>query len=486
MDGEQKSQQNKHGQASDANTTIDGVPPMGQTYVNSTTNDTIVFREFREQEETFREPARLLEDPGDAEKDYYEWQNGLAVIINNEKFLGRHPIRTGTNCDERTLTQALEKFNFTVKVVNDGTVREIKDALQTIGKETSYNYGCVVVAVMTHGDYGDKLLAYDGDYQKEDLWEMLNGMSCPHLLGKPKIVIIQACRGKKPSAPTPRLQTDSRMMTVSEITLPVEADILTSYSTYEGKVSYRDSQRGSWYIQTLCSEIIRHGDRLDFVNLLTRVNRRVAREEATNTRSGAIEKQMPVVQSTLTKLLYLAGTRPGLEEQTLMSTVQANSEKLDALLDITERRTAPSAASVKPGMRWSGLRCQTAEAINNPPPEGSVVLKVAKLLQRFLKDETVLPRLGPDVSDHGSLLLSHVYYWEYMEPGERCATYDALSRFITTHATAWRQYRDFDEFHLEDKNTKKAKRSSNLVRKDQPEKQQTTSKKLPMKKPLQK
>jgi hypothetical protein len=55
-------------------------------------------------------------------------------------------------------------------------------------------HSCVVV-VMTHGQY-DRLAGSNGYYVNvHDFIECFNSKNAPLLAGKPKLIIIQACRG---------------------------------------------------------------------------------------------------------------------------------------------------------------------------------------------------------------------------------------------------------------------------------------------------
>lgn len=61
-------------------------------------------------------------------------------------------------------------------------------------KEHIKAHSCVVV-VMTHGQY-DELAGSDGNYiSTHEFISCFNSESAPLLAGKPKLFIIQACRG---------------------------------------------------------------------------------------------------------------------------------------------------------------------------------------------------------------------------------------------------------------------------------------------------
>lgn len=73
--------------------------------------------------------------------------------------------------------------------------------------------------------------------------------------------------------------------------------------------SYRDELHGSWFIQALCREINRLSPALDVESIMTEVKRAVAidmEHEEYNRVTGDmdINKQMPVMSSTLIRKLY--------------------------------------------------------------------------------------------------------------------------------------------------------------------------------------
>nr|XP_055044818.1 caspase-9 isoform X2 [Misgurnus anguillicaudatus] len=152
----------------------------------------------------------------------------------------------------------------------------------------------------------------------------LNGQNCPSLQGKPKLFFIQACGGDNkdtgfevsPDEVQPSMggaddQTDAIPMSSSsdslstsdEVdarpTLPTPSDILVSYSTFPGYVSWRDPQAGSWYVENLDRVLEQNADMDDLVTMLVMVNGAVSQISA-----KGIYKQMPGSFNFLRKRLY--------------------------------------------------------------------------------------------------------------------------------------------------------------------------------------
>jgi hypothetical protein len=101
--------------------------------------------------------------------------------------------------------------------------------------------------------------------------------------------------------------------------IPSEADFLIVYSTMPGKIhpfnphlhldfylgyyAWRNSQKGSWFVQALCEMLNKHSREWDLLKILTKVNRRVAMDYHSNCSDPYMNQrqQIPVFVSTLTK-----------------------------------------------------------------------------------------------------------------------------------------------------------------------------------------
>jgi hypothetical protein len=64
------------------------------------------------------------------------------------------------------------------------------------------------------------------------------------------------------------------------VTEPTCADVLIAYATTANYVSWRNSSRGSWFIQTLCEVFSRRAKQEDILTMLAKVNGEVAKREA--------------------------------------------------------------------------------------------------------------------------------------------------------------------------------------------------------------
>ncbi|KAI0212695.1 Caspase-3 [Lamellibrachia satsuma] len=187
--------------------------------------------------------------------------------------------------------------------------------LDGVAKEDHTNNDCFMCAILSHGDSG---LVYgtDGIVQLDNLVNPFKGRQCPTLAGKPKSlhhtgeIKVQynheACRGNQLDHGTE--VADATGETEQKIyRIPEEADFLYAYSTAPGYFSWRNSNKGSWFIQALCKVFQKDCGERDILTLLTKVNRVVAYEFQSNASRPDMnrKKQIPSIVSMLTKQLYL-------------------------------------------------------------------------------------------------------------------------------------------------------------------------------------
>uniref|UniRef100_A0AAQ5ZJC5 Caspase 9, apoptosis-related cysteine peptidase n=1 Tax=Amphiprion ocellaris TaxID=80972 RepID=A0AAQ5ZJC5_AMPOC len=258
---------------------------------------------------------------------------GHCLIINNVEFEPECELnnRSGSNIDCDKLERRFKALNFTVEVKTNLKQRQIKHALSALSKKDHSQCDCCVVIMLSHGTevshnrFPGAVYGVDGQHVPvQHITNYLNGQHCPSLQGKPKLFFIQACGGGErdtgfevsPDEAPPSIrgeddQTDAIPMSSSSdslsmsdepdarATLPTPSDILVSYSTFPGYVSWRDTQSGSWYVETLDRILEENAPTDDLVTMLMMVNNEVSQNSA-----KGLYKQMPGSFNFLRKLLY--------------------------------------------------------------------------------------------------------------------------------------------------------------------------------------
>ncbi|XP_054166330.1 caspase-3-like [Oppia nitens] len=242
-------------------------------------------------------------------------QRGKCIIFNHRLFdthTGCKP-RMGTERDAEAVAYAFNRLQFEVVNYLDKTYKEIRDIMITLSLEDHSHRDCVVVVVLTHGDE-DVLWARNAKYPIQVLFEFLNGDRCPTLVGKPKLFIIQACRGSEFDAGTKLAALGKDVVDNKPAApiykIPTIADFLVYYSTAPGHYSFRNTQNGSYFIQTLADVLTQcyNNTNYDLLTIFTIVNQRVAFEFESNSpkdKQYHHKKQMPCISSMLTRLLHL-------------------------------------------------------------------------------------------------------------------------------------------------------------------------------------
>ncbi|XP_078408927.1 uncharacterized protein LOC144686955 [Cetorhinus maximus] len=107
--------------------------------------------------------------------------------------------------------------------------------------------------------------------------------------------------GPEPGTSDTTLEQDA---VSTNATIPDEADFLLGMATVEGYVSYRHTQQGTWYIQSLCENLEKYCASEDLLSILTIVNRDVSGKKDNKDKT-----QMPQPRYTLRKKLYFPVTQ---------------------------------------------------------------------------------------------------------------------------------------------------------------------------------
>ncbi|KAM9789865.1 caspase-3-like [Neosynchiropus ocellatus] len=249
---------------------------------------------------------------------------GLCLIINNKNFL-TCSTRHGTDRDAQCLGEVFSSLGFRVLMCEDQTTEQmdrclkafssLRDpaqvhrldlmefcgggftALQDVPKHGDAFFCCI----LSHGEKGVVLGVDSKPLSIKEITKTFKSSDHSELTGKPKVFLIQACQGrlKQRGVLLPDLLEDN-----CETSIPEEADFLVAMATVEDYAALRHRVEGSWFIQTLCQELMAGSRRAeDFLDVLKRVNDGVSRKEGSS-EVGAV-KQVPEVRFTLRKSLVL-------------------------------------------------------------------------------------------------------------------------------------------------------------------------------------
>lgn len=253
-------------------------------------------------------------------------KNRVALLITNIEFTVKRLNRNGALKDEENMEKLLKSLEYEVVKHRNLTAKEIDAALIEFSKRPKLkDTDSAVVVIMSHGKLGfiHGVEWKDGDEKPDEfpinnIYKHLGSEGCPALLNKPKIIIIQACRGGEGGA---ALICDGANLTVlsdevepadlplcaggenlEEDTLRIvhkEKDSIYFLSCTPDTVSYRDPVSGSLLIQILVEQLNKFAHEDDIEEVFRKVMHRFEELPISN------KRQMPTKdRCTLTKRFY--------------------------------------------------------------------------------------------------------------------------------------------------------------------------------------
>ncbi|XP_003727974.2 uncharacterized protein LOC100891400 [Strongylocentrotus purpuratus] len=251
----------------------------------------------------------------------YEPGRGFVLFINNF-FIGKSDHRRGAEADEKNVRHLFENVlkGFHLQYEQDVPLRELKEYLKALKNTLSTgHYKSFIFILGSHGEpkdgadrrMKDAVLMADGDWMLvEEIVSNFHGDQIPAMKNKPKVFIIQSCRGKELQrsvslSDSPAEMSNPGMMNYPQpavTTRPVNSDILIAYATSEGMKAWRNEEEGSWFVKDLCDVITEYYDKEHILDILVRVNSLMVWREATQDRG----KQMPCFVCTFTRRFKLA------------------------------------------------------------------------------------------------------------------------------------------------------------------------------------
>jgi hypothetical protein len=242
---------------------------------------------------------------------------GIALIINNEKFSPPYPERSGTNTDALALVELFQWLMFDVEREDNLKAQGIEVAVKDLTVRDHSRYKCVIVAILSYGAKDD---VYGTDNKAVSVQKLMEYFQeCTSLFKKPKLFFIQACpvqadgQAEADSTPTPTPTPTKAVKvvpsTLAEVeadsplaTLPVCADFLLSYATTPGCITWTKPDACCLYIESLVEVITQCARKDDLLHMLTKVNQRI-NDKYKSTHMYTGELKIPGLVSQLTKTL---------------------------------------------------------------------------------------------------------------------------------------------------------------------------------------
>ncbi|XP_035784133.1 caspase-14-like [Anopheles albimanus] len=215
-------------------------------------------------------------------------KKAYVLVFHHDKFKNVKQNREGSQKDMEKVKSFFRNYRVDWLNVNENkTAAEVRIIMDRISRQNFSDYSCFITIIMSHGLLNDRIAARDDETYcfEEDVVEKCT--SNRTLDGKPKVFIVQACRG------------DATMATDSQKTQSKKSDVLTFQSTYKGFFSYRDTQKGTFFIQHFFNLLEQHRNE-DICHINKQLNQVFERERIS---------QNPTMTTTLKRDLIFGDLR---------------------------------------------------------------------------------------------------------------------------------------------------------------------------------
>ncbi|XP_068936821.1 caspase-4-like isoform X1 [Petaurus breviceps papuanus] len=241
-----------------------------------------------------------------------EGRTRLALIICNIQFEYLSE-RTGAELDLERMKILLNELGYSVDDLKNLTSLEMESALRKFAARPEHKSSdSTFVVFMSHGIL-DRICGINHQIDNPDvlaydtIFKILNTKNCVNLKDKPKVIIIQACRGVNhgtawvSDAPEIAEDSPSQLQVFEDDSVRkthLEKDFITFCSSTPHNVSWRDTKNGSIFIK----ELIHAFQQYSWCHHIEEVFRKVQNAFET----PKVKAQMPTIErQSMTRYFYL-------------------------------------------------------------------------------------------------------------------------------------------------------------------------------------
>lgn len=135
-------------------------------------------------------------------KEHYKMTarpRGPCLIVNNIDFEGdMFPTRKGSDEDAKRFDVIFQQLGFKVIMTRNQTADQMRKLFKDVAAECKPEHDALFVFILSHGsEHG--IYGVDGIevYLESEIISCFDNRNCKAMLGKPKVFVIQACRGSK-------------------------------------------------------------------------------------------------------------------------------------------------------------------------------------------------------------------------------------------------------------------------------------------------
>ena len=249
---------------------------------------------------------------------------GIGLIIVNffKKF---KIVRNGAEEEVEVLKQLFASFNLEVREHTELTKDQIVEQLSETANDPNLSSDSMIaIAISSHGveegllgiNIEDRLI--NRDYKSMDdcisprqIQEIFNGENCKALAGKPKLFLLNGCRGSGVEHMI-EIKGEKKDKLASDAIFPVPSsvesiattcsDFFVIYSSFLGKMSIRSTTTGSLFIVEFSKAYAEYGQNYPIESIMPTINRNLI---IVCTRLEAESKQSCIWESTCTRSLRI-------------------------------------------------------------------------------------------------------------------------------------------------------------------------------------
>uniref|UniRef100_A0A8C7TYI1 Caspase a n=1 Tax=Oncorhynchus mykiss TaxID=8022 RepID=A0A8C7TYI1_ONCMY len=232
----------------------------------------------------------------------------LALLINNVEFDDKSMLRRGAVKDEENIERLLRDLGYDVVKHRNLSGQEMDEAVKAFSKREEHLLSdSVFVVMMSHGELGAIMGVHykEGDPKPDvfpitNIFTHLNTDNCKALVNKPKVILIQACRGEDLPVISGNDGHDLELESDSIKREHNKNDLISLLSCTPDTKSYRDPKMGTFFIQHIMETFNTYACDDHIEELFRKV---MVRFEDFHMGKG---RQMPTKdRATLTKHFYL-------------------------------------------------------------------------------------------------------------------------------------------------------------------------------------
>ena len=237
-------------------------------------------------------------------------KHGIALIIHNNKWNDGSEPRKGSEMDVQRFEMIVKMFRYDYTIETNLEAEKMRAAVARAADKVEDSHDSFICFITSHGNNSGILGVDDEVIMARELVDIVGPDNCKKLANKPKIFVIQACRGDE--TPT-EIMFDKKELAGSyhtqekaSIAIPPMADYLFAFCTTPRAVAMRSSTSGSFYVKVLHDKLKEYSGKLSLDDILLLVHDELATSNhyAYRSEDGVVYRQMGQIVSTMRKKVY--------------------------------------------------------------------------------------------------------------------------------------------------------------------------------------